>query len=224
MVPLVCGVGECKKIVYRCGYLGDPWNATCIPGQPTTEICDNLDNDCMNPPVFILLITLGDGEVDEDFVCERPIEGVPVVPIGICVEGRFHDGPCYAHFGYFVREEHFNISIHFPTDESSILYPAATPALWQASFVPNVTTFFLPGAHSLDAFKVELPACSGPTSSAVWRIGDGMGHYLEAEVDGDAIKPCEAGDYVPRISLLLPITPIVDETCIRRANVRFIVS
>ncbi len=204
--PITCGVGECKRTVYRCGYTGETFNSTCTPGEPTTEICDGLDNDC-------------DGLIDEDFVCERPIEGVPVIPVGVCVEGRLGGtGPCYAHFGYFVKEEHFNVSIHYPSDESAILYPAATPALWQPTYVPSVPVFFEPGSHSIDAFKVELPACSGPTSSAVWKLGDGVGHYLEAEVDGDAIKPCEDGAYVPRTTLVWPITPIVDDTCIRRAN------
>ena len=38
-----CGVGECRNKVKKCV---DGILQTCVPGEPTTEICDGKDNDC----------------------------------------------------------------------------------------------------------------------------------------------------------------------------------
>jgi len=51
--PAICGTGACAasgQIACQGGQLID----TCTPGQPSTEICDAVDNDC-------------DGQLDEDF-------------------------------------------------------------------------------------------------------------------------------------------------------------
>ena len=49
--PISCGVGECYNTGYEYCVQG-AWFPDCMPGTPTAEICDNLDNDC-------------DGDVDE---------------------------------------------------------------------------------------------------------------------------------------------------------------
>ena len=38
-----CGVGECRRTVNLCA-AGGP--QTCVPGAPSPEVCDGLDNDC----------------------------------------------------------------------------------------------------------------------------------------------------------------------------------
>ena len=47
----ICGVGACERSVIRCI---DGVEQPCIPGQPSAETCNGLDDDC-------------DGLVDEDF-------------------------------------------------------------------------------------------------------------------------------------------------------------
>jgi len=43
LADLVCGIGACAATAPAC-VNGLP--GTCVPGQPTQEICDGLDNDC----------------------------------------------------------------------------------------------------------------------------------------------------------------------------------
>ena len=43
-----CGVGECGAVGFETCLDGEWLDNTCMPGTPTTEICDNLDNDCDN--------------------------------------------------------------------------------------------------------------------------------------------------------------------------------
>jgi hypothetical protein len=43
--PTSCGQGECADTgVLAC--LGGGWIDSCVPGQPSPEVCDGLDNDC----------------------------------------------------------------------------------------------------------------------------------------------------------------------------------
>jgi hypothetical protein len=54
--PTTCGLGQCARTgVETCS--SGQWVDTCVPGQPSDEICDDLDNDC-------------DGLVDEDLFCQ----------------------------------------------------------------------------------------------------------------------------------------------------------
>ncbi len=52
VTPTMCGAGECAAAGYAMCVGGDIVD-DCMPGTPSAEICDALDNDC-------------DGDVDED--------------------------------------------------------------------------------------------------------------------------------------------------------------
>lgn len=54
---ITCGVGACRRTVESCSPDGVPQE--CVPGEPSDELCDGLDNDC-------------DGQVDEENVCQQP--------------------------------------------------------------------------------------------------------------------------------------------------------
>ncbi len=207
-IAVSCGIGMCNRTVYQCA-ANYTFNATCVPGDPVPEICDGLDNDC-------------DGLIDEGDVCYQPVNGVPVVPVGVCVEGRLQalprSQPCVARFGYFVKETHFNVTLNYSSDVNSVAFSAAAPSLWEPTIFETPPSFFFANAHSTNAFRVELPACSGSASSASWRLGDGNGNYLTATVDADTATPCETGNFTIQTALALPITPLMDEPCVRRAN------
>jgi hypothetical protein len=71
--PTACGVGECEavgELICVDGATED----TCEEGTPSTEVCDNLDNDC-------------DGTIDEDLTraCYSGPEGTE--DVGVCVGG-----------------------------------------------------------------------------------------------------------------------------------------
>ncbi|MBI5409447.1 MAG: putative metal-binding motif-containing protein [Nitrospirae bacterium] len=51
-----CGVGECARSSIEVCSSGS-WGNVCTPGSPSTEVCDNKDNDC-------------DGKTDEDLTCQ----------------------------------------------------------------------------------------------------------------------------------------------------------
>lgn len=52
-----CGVGACRRTIDTCSSDGVPQE--CVPGEPTQEVCDGVDNNC-------------NGLVDEDNVCQHP--------------------------------------------------------------------------------------------------------------------------------------------------------
>lgn len=205
-LPVSCGVGACARTVYRCGYDGEPFNVTCVPGTPTPEVCDGIDNDC-------------DGVVDNGHVCDRPVEGVPVVPLRVCVSGRLARPRtrCFARFGYFARDPYFDVTLPYPSDVNSLIFSPSTPALWTPS---NDSTLppsnFTAASQSLNAFEVELPACSGIAGKVTWQLGDGRGNYQRAELDADTAPPCETSNYTTGATLELAIRPMVDEPCVRR--------
>ncbi len=141
-----------------------------------------------------------------------------MAPVALCVEGRVSKSSvCYAHFGYRVLEPIFNVTLAYPSERNALLYADDTPSTWVAPNV-SVPTHFAPNASLADAFRVPLPACSGPGSSVAWQLGDGLGRYLQAEVDAESEEPCESGNYTLDERLALPITPLLDEGCVRRVN------
>ncbi len=71
-----CGVGACERTVDNC-IDGQP--QTCIPGEPSEEICDGIDNDCDG--VIDGPDTDGDGETD---LCELCDEDPNKTEPGIC--------------------------------------------------------------------------------------------------------------------------------------------
>ena len=44
--PTMCGVGECLEVGVIACVAGELLPDSCIPGDPSDEICDGLDNDC----------------------------------------------------------------------------------------------------------------------------------------------------------------------------------
>lgn len=207
VAPISCGIGACRRTVYQCGYTGEAFNTTCVPGTPTLEVCDGIDNDC-------------DGLVDEDHVCDRPVEGVPVIPVGVCVSGRLATprGKCYARFGFFSRDPVFNVTLPYPSDVNAITFSSSAPALWAPTSTEWPQSNFTAGSHSTNSFNVEIPACSGVSAKVTWQLGDGRGNYLKAELDADTAPPCETSNYTSTTDLALPITPMLDEPCVRRVS------
>lgn len=69
------GLGECKTTgIFQCKTDGSGTECSAKPGTPTTEICDNKDNDC-------------DGQIDEDLIqsCYTGPSGTQ--GIGLCKTG-----------------------------------------------------------------------------------------------------------------------------------------
>ncbi len=203
-----CGVGACNRTVYQCGGGGGAaFNATCVPGQPVPEVCNGIDDDC-------------DGVVDNGHVCDQPVEGVPVVPIGVCVAGRLA-GPaatrCVARFGYLTKEPNFNVSLPYPSDVNRLEF-SALAGLWQPSTSEWPPSNYSAGSASMNAFNVELPACTGAAAAVAWTLGDGQGNYLRADLDANAAAPCETGNFSVQANLSLPLVPLVDDACVRRVN------
>jgi hypothetical protein len=69
---LSCGIGECERIVAAC-LDGQPQD--CVPGDPTAEICDGLDNDC-------------DDAIDEDLGTLSCGVGECARTVDACVDGQ----------------------------------------------------------------------------------------------------------------------------------------
>lgn len=209
VLPISCGVGACKRTVYQCGNESEPFNTTCIPGTPTPEVCNQIDDDC-------------DGVIDNGHVCDRPVEGVPVTPVRVCVSGRLATPrtKCYARFGYFARDPVFNVTLPYPSDVNSLIFSPSTPALWQPSNTSSSwpPSNFTAGSHTMNAFNIEIPACSGVSAKVTWQLGDGRGNYQRADFDADTAPPCETGNYSIGTKLKLPITPLLDEPCVRRST------
>ncbi len=197
-----CGVGACARTAMQCasgsGYTA---NVTCVPGRPTPETCNGVDDDC-------------DGMIDEGHVCDRPVEGVAVVPVAQCVEGRMSPTAlqCYAHFGWFNTDPLFDVLRPYGTATNALLTLPATDTddLVMAGVV--VPSHFPANSNSSDAFRVPINCKNG---AAVWSIGDGQGNFLEAVVYASTTVPCEI-DYAPPQEINRPISTYVDSPCITR--------
>lgn len=91
-----CGIGACyRSVPQTCPLRATAWTPACIPGTPTSDICDNLDNDC-------------DGKIDEDLgsttcgigACQRTVQNcvggitqtcIPGTPTAEVCDGRDND-------------------------------------------------------------------------------------------------------------------------------------
>ncbi len=76
IAPILCGVGACAAMVAGCANGAVP---TCVPGQPSVEICDGIDNDC-------------DQLTDESFpnaglACDSGIPGACAAGVYQCLVG-----------------------------------------------------------------------------------------------------------------------------------------
>jgi len=74
----VCGIGACKVTISHCNPSGDP-PPECVPGQPSDEICNGVDDDC-------------DGSIDEGDpgggeVCNSGGLGQCALGVIHCVDG-----------------------------------------------------------------------------------------------------------------------------------------
>ncbi|MFT3706176.1 MAG: MopE-related protein [Archangium sp.] len=76
-----CGVGACEQIVPHC-LNGQPNTATCTPGMPSMEVCNNRDDDC-------------NGMVDDGFgtttcgagACQRTVQNCMAGAFQTCMPG-----------------------------------------------------------------------------------------------------------------------------------------
>ena len=202
-ISATCGVGACLVTVWGCKN-GTGSNLTCVPGYPTPEVCDGVDNDC-------------DGVIDNGNVCAQPVLGVAVVPIARCIEGRLSPSStdCYAHFGYYNTDPFFAVTRPYPNG----MYNSLTSYVPENTLCPmptaNVPQYFPPNASNSDAFRVAM--CCGDGASVVWSLGDGNDNFLQATVYASSAPPCET--FVGQSSdLVLPISIFVDSPCVLRQN------
>ncbi len=202
-ISATCGVGACQVTVWGCKN-GTGSNLTCVPGYPTPEVCDGVDNDC-------------DGVIDNGNVCAQPVLGVAVVPIARCIEGRLSPSStdCYAHFGYYNTDPFFAVTRPYPNG----MYNSLTSYVPENTLCPmptaNVPQYFPPNASNSDAFRVAM--CCADGASVVWSLGDGNDNFLQATVYASSAPPCET--FVGQSSdLVLPISIFVDSPCVLRQN------
>jgi hypothetical protein len=76
---LTCGVGACQRTVAACTAGGVP--GTCIPGQPASETCNNLDDDCDGLIDDLGNIACGVG------ACQRTVAACTAGVPGTCTPG-----------------------------------------------------------------------------------------------------------------------------------------
>ena len=82
-VATICGVGECEATGLIVCENGEILSDSCVPGDPSAEVCDGLDNDCDE---------LADENLDEPTMCGVG-ECLAVGVIG-CVDGELQGDTC----------------------------------------------------------------------------------------------------------------------------------
>jgi hypothetical protein len=203
-IATTCGIGACQNTVYSCANGAGP-NATCVPGQPSAEVCNGVDDDC-------------DGAIDNGDVCAHPVDGVAVVPIARCIEGRTSASAtrCYAHFGYWNSDPQFTVTREFNTPMNEIAIspePQSDDLMLQLVIAAAVPSTFAPNVSVDDAFRVPM-SCAND-AAVIWSLSDGQGHYLEAPLYASTAVPCES-DVATGSNPLLPISVYIDTPCVTR--------
>lgn len=158
-----CGVGACYRTVSACqnGIVIDAFS--CVPGQPSQEVCNGIDDDC-------------DGVVDNGNVCVSPspqpsasptpqpspsVSSAPVAPYLMptldCVT-QIGAGLYEAHFGYTLIGPGA-VEIEIPVGPSNTLKQGGV-------VISGQTTHFLPGTAVKDAFSVQF----GAAETVLWTV------------------------------------------------------
>ncbi len=205
-----CGMGECQRILVLCGDASAPYDTVCVPGTPRIEVCDGLDNNC-------------NGEVDEDHMCERPVEGVAVVPRMRCIHGHMSGAQqCRMHFGYTAVDSFFDAWLPYSALNNSLVVTGYALADDTLRALPPQC--FAANTSIDDAFSVPVPCLNTHNNMALepyegeaavtWWLGDGMGHWLEATGYVTSAPPCETLSEAG--TQQRPVAVYVDDPCIYR--------
>ena len=141
------------------------------------------------------------------------------MPLARCIEGRTsrNASQCYAHFGYLNTDAYYSVSRPYPTEGYNLVSVACadgTPCTPEALATPPPSEFAA-NASAADAFRVPMPCAHG--AAAVWTLGDGLGHFLEAAVYADSSPPCESF-VAPSETLSKVVSVFVDSPCVQRSG------
>ena len=179
-----CGVGQCKRSVSQCQNGVMVPSSACVPGQPTAEVCNGLDDDC-------------DGVVDNG-VCQAastsaapspsavpspspsPSASVPfLLPMLDCVM-RLDASTYEARFGYLYSGPGAAAAVDIAEGTQNTLMQGT-------DLLDGQTTHFVAGAPVEHAFSVTF----GASEMVVWRVGL-SGQALQSAVASAGSRQCDA--------------------------------